>query len=81
MNRYRMSSLVVVLTAAACSASGPTEAERMVPGGPALDGGVMHGSGNWTETDTTGVNTTAATSSEVTATETDRSGVMHGSGN
>jgi hypothetical protein len=70
MNRSRLPSLVVVLTAAACSASGPTEAERTVPAGPALDGGVMHGSGN--RTDTTTVNTTAVGSGEATTTEAER---------
>lgn len=68
-----------LIAAAACSTGGPTEAERMVPAGPAMDGGVMHGSGN--RTDTTAVNTTAAGSGEPTTTETERTGVMHGSGN
>jgi hypothetical protein len=76
MNR-RLFPVLALVAAAACSTGSPTHAERTAPTGPALDGGVMHGSGN--RTDTTVVNTTAATSGEATATE--RTGVMHGSGN
>lgn len=78
MNRRFFPGLVLI-AATACSTGSPTQAERTLPAGPALDGGVMHGSGN--RTDTAVVNTTAATSGEATATETQRTGVMHGSGN
>lgn len=78
MNRCLLSGLILI-AAAACSSGSPTQAERTLPAGPALDGGVMHGSGN--RTDTTVVNTSAATSGEATAAETERTGVMHGSGN
>jgi hypothetical protein len=73
MNRRLLPSLFPI-AAAACSTGGPTEEARPVSGGPALDGGVMHGSGN--RTDTTAVNTTGATAGEATATETERTGVM-----
>lgn len=78
MTRRLLPSLFLI-AAAACSTGGPTEAERTAPGGPALDGGVMHGSGN--RTDTTTVNATAAGSGEATTAEAERTGVMHGSGN
>jgi hypothetical protein len=78
MNRRLLPGLLLI-AASGCSTGNPTAVERRVTAGPALDGGVMHGSGN--RTDTTVVNTTAATSGEATATAAERTGVMHGSGN
>lgn len=78
MTRRLLLSLFLI-AAAACSTGGPTESDRAVSAGPAMDGGVMHGSGN--RTDSTTVNTTAAGSGEPTTTEAERAGVMHGSGN
>jgi hypothetical protein len=70
---------VFLVAAAACSTGAPTEAERTAGSGAMLDGGVMHGSGN--RSDTTTANTTAAAPGEATASEADGAGVMHGSGN
>jgi hypothetical protein len=78
MDRRFLPSLVLIV-AAACSSGAPTETERSVARGPTLDGGVMHGSGN--RSDSTATNTTAGTSGEATAVEKENSGVMHGSGN
>jgi hypothetical protein len=80
MNRRILPGLVVVLIAsAACSTDVSTNAEHSAAQGPSLDTGVMHGSGN--RSDSTTANATAATSDEATATEKEGTGVMHGSGN
>lgn len=78
MNKRLLPSLFLVL-AAGCSNGTPTGSDRSMPSGPALDGGVMHGSGN--RSDSTGTNTSAATTGGVAAVESERTGVMHGSGN
>lgn len=80
MNRRILTGLVVVLiVSAACSMDGPTATERSAAPGPSLDTGVMHGSGN--RSDSTTATATAATSDEATAAEKEGTGVMHGSGN
>jgi hypothetical protein len=69
-----IAGLAIVVAVSACSAGGPTDPAH-VASGPTLDSGVMHGSGNRSDS------TAAATSSEATAAEKDDTGVMHGSGN